>query len=388
MEFLYWVSAFFFVYPYFIYPVLLSVLVRLHARNRNLSELHQDWPPATFIISAYNEEAVIAGKLENTLQLDYPAGKLEVIVISDASSDKTDEIVLRYAQEHSHIRLLRQEQRDGKTAGLNAGVQQANGRVIIFSDANAMYKPDSIYQLVKYFANAHVGFVMGAALYNDSGDSGATESEGLYWRYELFLKNMESQFYSVVGGDGAIYAIRKELYWPLEHDDINDFVNPLQIVAKGYAGIFNPEAICYEDAAEEFEKEFRRKRRIVNRSWRAVTRYLSWFHPLRSAPFLFELFSHKVIRWFNLVFFAVLFISNIVLAFSTVHWFYPLSLFVLTSMVGMAGMGALLNRYGKPIPRLAYLPYYFFLVNWAALLGIWDETKGIRHVTWDHVRDS
>lgn len=386
--YIFWLCLFLLVYPYLVYPLILKLLARFFSANGKLVENRENWPAVSFIISAFNEEQVIGEKLENTLALDYPADKLEIIVISDASDDRTDEIVRAWSEKDPRIRLVRQEERRGKSAGLNHGVQAARGEAIVFSDANAMYKRDAIYELVKYFVNPEIGYVMGAALYNDGGDNEATESEGLYWRFELFLKEMESKFYSVVGGDGAIYAIRRNLFWTLKDDDINDFVNPLQIVAKGYRGIFNPRAICYEDAAEAFGKEFRRKRRIVNRSWRAVKRYLGWFNPFRQFRFLFELFSHKVLRWFSMVILIAMFAANILLVTLSGHPFYAITLAGMLLTVGLALFGASLDGKNRPIPKLVYLPYYFFLVNYAALLGIWDETRGVRHAVWNHVRDS
>ncbi len=386
--YIFWISLFLLIYPYLIYPFVLKILSNLFGANKKLAETNGNWPAVTFIISAFNEAAVLDDKIRNTLDLDYPEDKLEIIVISDASDDGTDDIVKDWSKKEPRIKLVRQNERKGKSAGLNLGVAEAQGEAIVFSDANAMYKSDAIYELVKYFANPKIGYVMGAALYNDAGDNEATESEGLYWRFELFLKEMESRFYSVVGGDGAIYAIRRELFWTLKDDDINDFVNPLQIVSKGYRGIFNPQAICYEDAAEEFGKEFRRKRRIVNRSWRAVKRYISWFNPFRQFRFLFELFSHKVIRWFSMVILIAMFIANLLVVIFKPNIFYAITLGGMILSVLVALYGSALDGKNKPIPKLIYLPYYFFLVNYAALLGIWDETRGVRHSVWNHVRET
>lgn len=385
---IYWTGLFLLVYPFLIYPFLLKILAKLFNANRNLLETTEDWPSVTFIISAYNEEQFIEQKLKNAIELDYPQDRLEIMVISDACSDRTDEIVREWESKYPNIRLLRQNQRRGKTAGLNQGVRAAGGEIIVFSDANAMYKSDAVYELVKYFRNPEVGYVVGAALYNKGTDSEATESEGLYWDVELTMKDLESKVYSVVGGDGAIYSIRKELFWNLDDDDINDFVNPLQIVAAGYRGIFNPKAICYEDAAEEFRKEFKRKRRIVNRGWRAVKKNLGRFSPLKQFKFLFLLFSHKVIRWFSLYILGAVLIANALLVILSGNLFYSLSLTGLAFSILLALVGAYLDGKGKAIPKLIYLPYYYYLVNWAAVLGIVDEMKGIKYTVWEHVRET
>ena len=385
---IFWMCIFLLIYPYLIYPVLLKLLPGAGHPEPQAVDDDAKLPSVTFIISVYNEAQVIEEKLANALALDYPSDKLEIMVISDASSDRTEAIVQEWAGKHPQIRLVRQQQRRGKTAGLNAGIRQSRGEAIVFSDANAMYKADAVRELVKYFSNPDVGYVMGAALYTEGADSEASESEGLYWKFELALKKLETEYYSVVGGDGAIYAIRRELYWPLEDDDINDFVNPLQIVAKGYRGVFNPDAICYEDAGGEFSKEFKRKRRIVNRSWRAVKRYISWFDVQKQMKFLFELFSHKVIRWFSMGILLVLFLTNLALILFGTAVFFKVTFIGQVVMIIAALYGAYLDGKGRSIPKVVYLPYYFFLVNYAALLGIWDESRGIKHVVWDHVRES
>ena len=379
-------SLFFLVYPYLIYPLLLKVLTAGSGKSALFENKSNDTPAITLIISAYNEAQFIGEKLQNAVSLEYPAEKLEIMVISDASDDGTDNIVREWSRRDPRIQLLRQNERLGKTAGLNTGVQQAKGEIVVFSDANAMYHPRALQELVRYFENPNIGYVVGAALYNQNDENAATQSEGLYWKFELMLKKMESKFHSVVGGDGAIYAIRKTLYWNLDQDDINDFANPLQIISRGYRGIFNPEAICYEDAASDFRKEYRRKRRIVNRSWRAVTKYLSWFNWRKQFKFLFELFSHKIIRWFSLPIYLLFFFSNLLIIFRTDALFFKFTFAAQLVIFIFAWLGFLLDSQGKDIPKLIYLPYYYFLVNIAGFLGIYDQFRGIKHTTWNHVR--
>ena len=196
---------------------------------------------------------------------------------------------------------------------------------------------------------------------------------------------MESDFYSVVGGDGAIYAIRKKLYWPLQEDDINDFANPLQIVANGYKGVFNPKAICFEDSAKDFAKEYRRKRRIVNRSFRALFKYIKIFDLIHHRKFLFMLVSHKVLRWFGMFFILGFALSALVLTLNRGGIMYAIGLFG----VALSGVLALVGSWLSPkpsCPRLFYLLYYFYLVNIAAMQGIADNFRGRYHVTWDHIR--
>lgn len=381
---LFWLASFLVVYPYLVYPFLLRLLAAWRPPHSGASVKSAMPPPVTLIISAYNEEAVIARKLDNTLALDFPADRLEVIVASDASSDSTDDIVRKVAAADGRVRLVRQDERRGKSAILNRAVAAAGGEIVVFSDANAMYEPDALNRLLEGFADPNVGYIVGAALYTDAEGRRAGESEGLYWKLELFLKHLESKFHSVVGGDGAIYAIRRSLFWTLKDDDISDFVNPLQIIAAGYRGLFCPAARCYEKAGETLEKEFRRKRRIVNRSWRAVCRYGRRLSLREHGRFLFMLVSHKVIRWFALPLIVVAWSANTaLLGYAPL---YTWTWLAIDASMAIAVAGAMLGRYGLGQPRIVSIFHYFYVINLAGLLGIWDEWRGVRHVTWDHIR--
>src|SRR6202521_131320 len=314
-EFVFWVCAGLLAYVYFGYPVLLTLLARLSEKATLSADVPE--PSVTLLVSAFNESQVIAAKLENALALEFPCDQLEILVVSDGSDDGTDEIVQQFSQ--SKVRLIRQHPRMGKTAGLNLGVPQAKGQVLVFSDANALYQRDAIRHLVRHFSNPKVGYVVGNARYSEkSTESSSAESEGLYWKLETYLKKKESLFGSVVGGDGAIYAIRRELYSPLLPTDINDFLNPLQIIARGYTGVFEPAAVCYEEAAEDFSQEYRRKVRIISRSLNALRRVPEVLNPLRNPRHWFLLVSHKVLRWFGPFFMVFCFAASLAL------WKFPL----------------------------------------------------------------
>lgn len=381
---LFWLASFLVVYPYLLYPLLLRLLVASSPARGATGMPGGTLPRVTLIISAFNEERVVSRKLENVLALDYPADRFEVIVASDASSDRTDDIVREFSAREHRIRLIRQDERRGKSAVLNKAVADADGEIVVFSDANAMYERDAIRKLVDGFADPKVGYVVGAALYYSAENRCADESEGLYWNFELRLKRLESDLHSVVGGDGAIYAIRRHLFWDLRDDDINDFVNPLQVIAAGYRGLFNPAARCYENAGEVLIKEFRRKRRIVNRGWRAVCRYGRLLNVREHGLFLFMLVSHKVIRWYALPFIVIAWTANTALL-GEAH-LYTWTWLAISASVAVAAFGAVLDRYGRHQPRLVSVLHYFYVINLAGLLGIWDEWRGVRHVTWDHIR--
>lgn len=380
MIILFWVCAGLIVWVYAGYPLLLLLLNRLRAPR--LVAQRAMTPRITVIVSAYNEADVIRAKIENSLALDYPRDKLEVLVISDCSSDGTDEIVREY--EDRGVRLLRMNERGGKTLGLNAGVPAARGEIIVFSDANAMYHPQTARNLARNFADPQVGCVTGESRYNLEGATETTESENLYWRYELAIKKMESRIGSLVGGDGAIYAIRKALYRPMQAADLSDFVNPMQISLQGFRNVYEPEAISFENGADTFEQEFRRKVRIVARAWRGLLRVRAVLNPLRFGFFTLQVLSHKLLRWLIPVFMLGALCANLLLLRSPFYLFTGLAqaLFYV-----LAGLGWLQSR-RKQIARVFYVPYYFCLVNYASLLGILSYYRGQSFTTWQTVRET
>ena len=259
----FWSCSIAVITPYVIYPVTLFLLSRLRRPQRPGSQTRS----VSLVISAYNEASVIREKLENACSLDYPPDLLQILVISDASDDGTDEIVKEFA--NRSVRLFRQVPRAGKSAALTKFVPECKGEIVVFSDANSVYDREAIRKLVRHFEDPSVGYTVGHQRYS-RGTGAAARSESAYWTYEVKLKVWESRLSSVVGGDGAIMAIRRELFTPLRNDDINDFLIPLRIVVAGYRGVFDAEAFCYEDAAPDFAGEFKRKVRIVNRSFRAL----------------------------------------------------------------------------------------------------------------------
>lgn len=383
MIFAIWILCTAFVlYLYGGYQALLFLLRRALPRTHKIDETFS--PSVTMIVSAYNEEQTIRKKIENCLQLQYPADKLKILIVSDCSDDKTDEIVFEYADRG--VTLYRQDERLGKTAGLNRTMESVESDLVVFSDANAMYDPMAVQMMVRHFADAEIGYVVGHARYVDTSVSRAAQSENIYWNIEVMLKQWESDFYSVVGGDGAIYMIRSELYQPMEQTDINDFVNPLQIVAAGYRGIFDASAFCTEEAADDFEKEFGRKVRIVNRSFNGVLRVKQLLNPFRFPRFSWLLISHKLIRWFSPFIFVAHFMASLALA-SAVSGvlFGRLSLAAYAAIAVLAIIGALSHRsrFGN---KLFFLSYYFVLMNIACGSGILRRLSGEKITTWSTVR--
>ena len=310
-------------YVYVGYPIILQLLSIL----LNTKPARQDdmlIPDVSLIISCYNEVDVVKEKIENSLAIDYPRDKLKIIIVSDGSDDGTEEIAQEYSTQG--IVLIRQEGRLGKTSAINMAMEQVTSEVVVFSDANAMYQPDAIKKLVRNFADETVGYVVGAALYTDGKTSAAAASEDIYWRYEIKLKTLESKLHSVVGGDGAIYAIRRNLFIALDAKDINDFVNPLQIIAQGYRGVFDHEANCLEETAGDFSKEAKRKQRIVNRSFRGLMKVKEVMNPFKFGFFSFEVISHKLLRWLIPVFIVCFAFGSLFLSYANILVFQIITL--------------------------------------------------------------
>jgi glycosyltransferase involved in cell wall biosynthesis len=384
MDSLFWTAAALVIYVYAGYPLfLLFVRALTGARRTQLAADHT--PPITLIISAYNEAEIIGEKIANSLSLGYPADRLEILVVSDCSSDGTDEIVT--AVKDPRVRLLRMAERGGKTLGLNAAVAAARGEILVFSDANAMYVHDALATLARNFADPGVGAVVGESTYSQDSQAqaGADKDESLYWRYEVMIKRLESALGSTVGGDGAIYAIRKSLYRPMRADALSDFVNPLQIVQAGFRCIYEPQARSIENAAGDFEREFRRKVRIVNRAWRAMMTLKDLLNPLRYGLFSLQIFSHKLLRWLVPVFLVVCLVANVAIAGR--HWFYAAALGIQLAFYGLAAIGYLLRR-RRSVPRIFAVPYYFVMVNIASARGIAEAYRGKTYTTWTTARAS
>jgi cellulose synthase/poly-beta-1,6-N-acetylglucosamine synthase-like glycosyltransferase len=374
---LFWTMGGLVVYVYAGYPLLLAGIRAVGARPVAKGD---NRPQVSLVVSAYNEAEVIGEKLANSLALDYPDDRLQVLVVSDASTDRTDEIVR--ASTDSRVSLLRMPVRSGKTLGLNEAVRVARGEIIVFSDANAMYAPGAVAALVRNFSDRAVGAVVGESTYSQA-KGGADEDESLYWRYEVLIKRLESALGSVVGGDGAIYAIRKSLYRPMRADALSDFVNPMQIVYDGYRCVYEPEARSVERGAGDFGREFRRKVRIVNRAWRAMMSLKGLLNPVRFGFFSLEVLSHKLLRWLVPVFLLVILATNLVLIER--GWIYAATLAAQLVLYALGWLGYALRSRGS-LPRILAVPFYFLMVNLASARGIIEAYLGKTYTTWTTAR--
>lgn len=369
--FLFWSCAILLAYVYFGYPAILR-LCAAKAKGRSAQAFQDECcPRISILLSVYNEEAVMARKIENFLALDYPAGMIELIVVSDGSTDSTDTILKEAAR--GNIRFLRQEGRLGKTAALNMAAAEATGDILVFTDANSMFLPDAARRLAAHFANPSVGLVSGRTRYQLP--QGQESFGGLYQRYEQFIRECESALYSIVGADGAIYALRASIYSPLAPRHINDFLHPMQAVIGGYKAVSDPQAICVEPAEDRGAEEFRRQTRIMSQSWDIFFSQIFRLMAAGRYGYCWQLVSHKALRWLSVPMLAASTLAG--LALSTEGTFYVLASAAQLGFIGLALAG---GRIRTGAPRIAFL---FMLLHLAALNGLLRFARGDRFVTWE-----
>ena len=377
IEIISWFCLIWILFIYFFYPFILWILHSFLKRPVNKSDYE---PSITFLISAYNEESVIAEKLENVLSLDYPKDKLEVIVVSDACEDRTDEIVQSYSDRG--IKLHRMAERGGKIAGLNDAIKVATGEILVLSDANSMYNKESLKALMSNFADDRVGAVNGEHIFLNKRETTVERGVGLYWRYETWLKRMESAIHSNVFVTGAMIAVRKELYPENITSELNlDNVLPTCIVNSGFRVVYEDGAVVTEETAKNMREDFNGRVRTTIRGFWFV-RYLRRFINISKHPFfVIHLLNRKVFRWLVAPFLIVLFWGNFALCWAgpTYRFCFLIQiLFYLSAIIGY-----FLNKQ-KIKFKLFNIIYYFCLINTAALIGFFKFLMGKKMSTWSH----
>lgn len=377
---IYWASIAMIVYAYFGYPVLLCLVSKVRGKGIRKQEIY---PFVSVIIAAHNEQEGIERKLLNTLQLDYPKDKYEVIVASDASEDRTNEIVGRFREKG--VRLVTFSEHHGKTFVQNEAVRQAAGEILVFSDATTVYEPDLLKRLVRNFADPAVGGVGGELMYVNKQRTSVGEGNGLYWEYEKFLKQHESAITSLIGVSGCCYAVRKELYEPIDHDLMSDFVVAQMIYKKGKRVVYEPQALSYEETSVTSKDEFRMRVRVCVRTLYGLWRMRGVLNPFRYGFFAFQLISHKIARYAVPVFMILLMLSNALLYALTLSLFYGATLLFLLLFFVCAFVGLLSRR--KKHLLIFYVPFYFCITNGALLVGIVYFLQGKNLVTWKPLRE-
>ena len=383
-EIVFWTSLFLVVHTYLLYPAILFVAYgmaqlqrdcRYLARgaDRRCRELHDDELPAvSLIIPAHNEEAALPAKLVNLVELDYPADRLEVVFVSDGSSDHTNEILKQ--AERPGLRLVELPWRGGKSSALNHGVAAASHEIIVFSDASTLFAPDAVRKLVRHFGDPHVGVACGTLGFQ--GNAEFQRTEGVYWRYEKSLRVMESRLGATLTASGAIYALRRAAWRPLTPDVmIDDFVVPFAARGLGYRVVFDPEAGATDAAGESVAHEFARRVRLAVGSFRA----LGQLARVRLDAFTsLAFFSHKLLRW------VLPFVMMTLLVSSAALWdrpFYRATLLIQLLFYGWAAAGYLFRDRMAPL-RYGLFGYFLLAINLAFLVGFVRFLSGRPEVKW------
>lgn len=374
LEWVLWLSVLAVVAVTVGYPVFLALSGPLVRRRRRLDAAE---PTVSLIVSAYNEEAVIARRLENALELDYPPGRLEIVVASDGSTDRTDEIVRSFADRGV---LLRRFPRTGKTGVQNLSARAAAAEILVFSDANASYRPDAIRKLVRNFAEPDVACVCGQLVYRVAGEA-AGDCERSYWDYEKFMKRRESDLSSLIGANGSIYAVRRADYVEIDNGLISDFVEPLALVRNGRRVVYEPEAVSVEEASDSYGVEFRRKVRILTRSIRGLLHMRALLNPLRYGVFSFQLLMHKLLRYLVPLFLIAGALSLAGLAVGGRYRVLSLAALGAVMVAVLVGRG-LRSARANVLVRGCGLLYYYLMVNCALLLAWVNIFRGTRMVLW------
>lgn len=381
-ELLYWGTVALVAYVYLGYPALLWFLNKCR-REPRIVPIHGYEPEVSLIIAAHNEEQVIGQKLENTLGLEYPRDKLEIIVASDGSSDMTPDIVRKYRGRK--VQLLELACGRGKAAAQNAAVEQARGEVIVFTDADVSLPRESLRQMVTHLGNERIGCVVGRVVYSGEKKTGVGQGEETYWRYELMVRDQESSLGILSMGSGALIGIRRNLFRPLDSGVSEDFVLPMYASMDGYTTVYAPEIFAVTPLSQDGPEELlRSKVRIITLDTRSLLVCRAILNPFRYPLLAWGLISHKILRWLVPYFLIALFCLNLVLMDRPL---YQLLLAPQSAFYALAAIGYLWQRKAKA-PRFMGIPFSFCLVNLAALVGVARFLMGKTVGRWEPTRPS
>jgi cellulose synthase/poly-beta-1,6-N-acetylglucosamine synthase-like glycosyltransferase len=374
---LFWFSFAAVFYVYAGYPIFLAILsrfFRFRLPERGFTSR------LSILIAAYNEESGIQRKIEQTLALDYPSELMEILVLSDGSTDRTDEIVKAFPD--PRVKLLRVEGRKGKTNAQNEGVKVATGDLLIFSDATTVYHPQALRFLACNYADHRVGAASGRYQYFDPEGSSPTGLGSVaFWNYENLIKMMQSRIKTISGCCGCIYSVRRSAYTALAPDVISDLVQPLHVIQKGFRVVFESRALAYEETTQSTSDEFSMRVRVVTRGIRGLLSVPAVLTPWRFPWVAFQLWSHKILRWMVPFFLAILFGSNIAL------WSKPgyQLILILQAAFYLFALFSIVVPVHRSLKALGF-PLYFCTLNAAAMCSVLEVLRGKKYTVWQTVR--
>lgn len=374
MKIIFWVSAFAIFYPMIGYPLTLLLLDKIIKRKNTKDYTYK--PKVSVIISAYNEEKVIEKKLNNIIKTDYP--DFEVIIANDASNDKTVELSENFIKSHPDfdIRVNTVRNHLGKTNAQDEAVEVAKGEILVFSDANSIFKEDAISELVSYFTSDDIEYVCGSLIYKED-ETASVVAENTYWNMELTMRKIESNIKTIAAGNGAIYACRKKDYRNYDLVSSHDYEMPLHAALNGKRALYNEDALAFEKAGSTTSDEFKRKVRMQRRILTNIRTNLRRLNIFKYGWFSFFHFNHKTLRFLQAFFHIVLFISNIFL----IRQGFIYKLILLGQVVFI--ILAILGQVSKAKSKIVYFPRYYSMMMLAQILGAKNELTGKSKATWE-----
>jgi len=391
IKLIFWILIGIVLYSYLGYTLLLIILnfYKKNFKDSKTADLQTlEYPEVTLLIAAYNEKEIVEQKMQNSKALIYPEEKLKILWITDGSDDGTNEELEKYPT----VRILHQQKREGKTAALNRAMQYVNTPLVVFCDANTMLSLNSIKNLLQYFTDPKVGCVAGAKhIAKNSFEIAAGAGEGTYWRYESYIKNLESDFFSTLGAAGELYAIRTDLFEKIDPDIIiDDFANSLKIACKGFLIKYAKNAYAVESPSMNIKEELKRKIRIASGGFQILFRMPSLLNVFKHGFLSIEYISHKVLRW-TIVPWTIpaLFVINMFLC-NSLLWKSAIynSIFgiqILFYLMVLAG--AIYEKHTTRF-KVLFLPFYMTIMNYAQMAGLFRYFTGKHSVVWEKAKRS
>ncbi|MES2062078.1 MAG: glycosyltransferase family 2 protein [Bacteroidota bacterium] len=367
----FWISLFIAFYTFVGYGFLLYFIIKIKRAFKGKPVLpvvaDDNLPTCTLVVAAYNEEHFIEQKIANSLQLNYPQGKLKFVFVTDGSSDRTPEII----GQHPQIQLLHRPERAGKIAAVHRAMEYVDTEVVVFTDANTFLNAEAITRICRHYSDKTVGAVAGEKRVQiDASADASAAGEGFYWKYESALKKWDSELYSVVGAAGELFSVRRNLYQDVPADTVlDDFMISMLIAAKGYRIIYEPEAYALETASENVSEELKRKIRIAAGGIQSILRLQGLLLPFKFPVLSFQYVSHRVLRWTVTPFFLILaFITNFAVAFAGKGIIYELLFAGQVLFYCLAIFGYIMEERHIRI-KILFIPYYFCVMNYAVVAG-------------------
>jgi len=384
VQVVFWIAIGVVAYTFLGYGILIGFLVKVKdLLRKKINQTDKEFlPDVTLVVPCYNEADIIKEKVLNSLGLEYPKEKLKIFFITDGSNDNFKEVLLEFPQ----VKLLHDERRAGKTAAENRAMKFVNSPIVVFTDANTILNNKAIKNIVRHFSNENVGCVSGEKrVLVEQEDSASSAGEGMYWKYESFLKKMDSKLYSAVGAAGELVAFRSDLYQDLPEDTIlDDFMQSLLIASDGYRIVYEPDAYAMETGSDSTGEELKRKIRISAGGWQSMKRLFFKITPFNHPILFFQYLSHRVLRWTITPFLLVLiFVINFFLL--NQGMIYQLLMVCQLFFYAAALLGYFLES-RKLRVKILFVPFYFCMMNYAVVAGLIRFLKGSQKSTWEKAK--